>query len=210
MGKKFTPPLAYDVLTPLYDGVISLLAYGKTFKRLALELSGIVDGDKVLDIGCGSGTLLVEAKKRYPNSDLTGLDPDMKILGIAPRKLEKTGVEATLVQGFAQELPFPPASFDLVVSTLIFHHLSTSVKKEAVKEVYRVLKYEGRFLLADFGKPENSLTGFLLKLGSIFDGQDNMKDNINGNLPVFLEEAGFKVTRLKARYRGVQFWLATK
>src|SRR4030066_1649977 len=109
MGKKFTPPLAFDFLTPIYDRVINLLAYGKAFKRMALELSEIVDGEKVLDVGCGSGTLLIEAKTRYPNSDFVGIDPDKKILKFAERKLEQAGVRARLVQGFAQEIPFPSA-----------------------------------------------------------------------------------------------------
>ncbi len=210
MGKKFTPPLAYDFLTPLYDRVINLLAYGNAFKRMALELSEIVDGEKVLDVGCGSGTLLVEAKTRYPNSDFVGIDPDKKILQLAERKLEQAGVRAKLVLGFAQELPFPSASFDLVISTLVFHHLSSSVKIEATRDIYRVLKEKGRFLLADLGKPESTLNKLLLNLGSIFDGRANMKDNIEGKLPLLLQETGFKVKELEARYRGVQFWLAIK
>ncbi|OGO23991.1 MAG: hypothetical protein A2Z28_03480 [Chloroflexi bacterium RBG_16_51_9] len=210
MGKKFTPALAYDFLTPLFDWVLNLLGYGKTFKRLALELAEIVDGEKVLDVGCGSGTLLIEAKMRYPDADCVGIDPDKEILQLAERKLEQAGVKARLVQGFAQELPFPSESFDLAISTLIFHHLSTPVKRGAIKEVYRILKDKGRFMLADFGQPDNIFVKLLLNLGSMFDGTSNMKDNIEGNLPVFLEEAGFKVTQLEVRYRGVQFWLATK
>ena len=210
MSKKFTPPLAYDSLTPLFDRVVNLLGYGKTFKRMALELSEITDGEKVLDVGCGSGTLLIEAKTRYPNSDFVGIDPDKKVLRLAERKLEQAGVKARLAQGFAQELPFPSASFDLAISTLIFHHLSSSVKVEATRDIYRVLKEKGRFLLADFGKPKSALPKLLL--GSIlnFDGRANMKDNIEEKLPVLLQEAGFKVKELEARYRGVQFWLAIK
>lgn len=210
MSKKFTPPLAYDLLTPLYDRVINLLAYGNAFKRMALELSEIVDGERVLDVGCGSGTLLIEAKTRYPNSDFVGIDPNKKILQRAEKKLEQAGVKAKLVQGFAQELPLPSASFDLAISTLTFHHLSSPVKIEATKEIYRILKEKGRFLLADLGKPESTLTKLLLNLGSIFDGRANMKDNIEGKLPLLLQETGFKVKELEARYRGVQFWLAIK
>src|SRR3990170_2056503 len=173
MDKKFTPPLAYDFITPFYDSVCNLMGYGKAFKRMALALSEIVDGEKIMDVGCGSGTLLIEAKTRYPNSDFLGIDPDKKILQLAEKKLEQAGVKARLVQGFAQELPFPPASFDLVISTLIFHHMSTPVKKEAVKEIYRILKDMGRFLLADFGQPDNIFAKLLLNLGSIFDGRSN-------------------------------------
>ena len=210
MGEKFIPSLAYDFLTPLYDRVNNLLGYGKAFKRMALELSEITDGDKVLDVGCGSGTLLIEAKTMYPNADLVGIDPDKKILKLAERKLEQAGVKARLVQGFAQELPFPSESFDLVISTLVFHHLPAQVKRQATREIYRVIKEKGRFLLADLGKPNSTLSRLLLELGSLFDGPGNMKDNIEGNLPLLLQEAGFKVEEIEARYRGVQFWLAIK
>ncbi len=210
MSSKFTPPLAYEVLTPFFDGVCNMMGYGKNFKRMALELSEIVDGEKVLDVGCGSGTLLIEAKARYPNSDLAGIDPDEKILRLAESKLERAGLKARLVQGFAQELPFPSASFDLVISTLIFHHLSSPVKVKATREIYRVLKEKGRFLLADFGKPESTLTKLLLNTGSVFDGRANMKDNIEGKLPILLQEAGFRIIKLEARHRGVQFCLAIK
>lgn len=210
MNRKFTPALAYDFLTPFYDRVNNLLGYGKAFKRMALELSEIVDGEKVLDVGCGSGTLLIEAKTRYPNSDFVGIDPDKKIIQLAERKFEQAGLKVRLVQGFAQELPFPSASFDLVISTLIFHHLSPPVKIEATREIYRVLREKGRFLLADFGKPESALTKLLLNLGGMIEGRAKMKDNIEGKLPVLLQEAGFKVKELEARYRGVQFWLAIK
>ncbi len=115
MGKKFTPALAYDFLTPFFDGVCSLLSYGKAFKRMALALSGIRDSERVLDVGCGSGTLIIEAGMGYPNLDIVGIDPDQKILRFAEMKLARAGVKATLVQGFAQELPFPSASFDLVL-----------------------------------------------------------------------------------------------
>lgn len=210
MEKKFTPALAFDFLTPLYDNVIDFLAYGKAFKRRVLKVADIHDGERILDVGCGSGTLLIKAKTQYPNSEVTGIDPDKNILQLAQVKLEQAGVDAGLVQGFAQELPFPAASFDVAISTLIFHHLSTQVKKEAIREIHRVLKDNGRFLLADFGKPEGILTKILLNLGSIFDGKANMKANIEGKLPSFLQEAGFEVREVKARYHGVQFLLGRK
>lgn len=210
MNKEFKPALAYHILTPLYDRATEALGYGTSFKRKVLKLAQIQDGERLLDVGTGSGTFLIETKRKYPQAEVTGIDPDKEILEIARRKLKQAGVTAHLVQGFAQELPFPDNSFDVVVSTLIFHHLPTSIKTHAIEEIYRVLADNGRFLLADFGKPDTLAETVLLNIGSIFDGRENMRANLAGKLPKFLKDAGFEVNEAAPRYKGVQFLLARK
>lgn len=210
MKGKFTPALAFHALTPLYDVGTELLGYGVSLKRKGIGVAQIQNGERVLDVGCGSGTFLVETKKQFPHAEVIGIDPDKAILTLAKRKLEHAGVEAHLVEGYAQALPFPDASFDVVVSTLIFHHLPTPVKQQAIAEIHRVLRENGRFLLADFGKPATLLETVLLNLGSIFDGRENMRANLAGKLPAFLEQANFTVQTVAPRYKGVEFLLARK
>lgn len=210
MREKITPALAFHTLTPLFDKASELLGFGNSFRKRVVDMAEIKDGERILDVGCGTGSLLIEIKNKYPKAEVVGIDPDPNILHIAHNKLEQAGVNAQLKQGVVQELPFPTSSFDLVTSTLVFHHLPTEVKRQAIKEIYRVLKENGRFLLADFGKPETMLSYVLLNLGSIFDGRNNMRANLGGKLPSFLQEAGFQVTDFGRRYRGVQFLLARK
>lgn len=210
MREKITPALAFRTLTPLFDKASELLGFGNSFRKRVVDMAEIKDGERILDVGCGTGSLLIEIKNKYPKAEVVGIDPDPNILHIAHNKLEQAGVNAQLKQGVVQELPFPTSSFDLVTSTLVFHHLPTEVKRQAIKEIYRVLKENGRFLLADFGKPGTMLSYVLLNLGSIFDGRNNMRANLGGKLPSFLQEAGFQVTDLGRRYRGVQFLLARK
>jgi len=208
--KKFTPALAFNVFTSFFDTIIELLGFGRSFKRNLLKMLDIKEQERILDVGCGTGTLLLEIKSKYPNTDITGIDADPKVLRIANNKIDSVGISARLVEGLAQDLPFPSNYFTLVVSTLIFHHLKTETKKEAIREIFRVLKDDGRFLLADFGKPVDIKSQILLNIGSIFDGKSNMRDNLAGKLPLFLQEAGFRVTELGSRYRGVQFLMAKK
>jgi len=79
-------------------------------------------------------------------------------------------------------------------------------------EIHRALKPGGRFLLADFGRPEGLLLKTFFALGVLLQSDEAryLQDNQAGRLPLFLEEAGFAVQELPPRYRGVQFLLATK
>ncbi|MFH1032291.1 MAG: class I SAM-dependent methyltransferase [Chloroflexota bacterium] len=211
MNNEYKPGLAFHFLTPFYDAATSWLGAGPAFMRKVLEIPSLKGNEKVLDVGCGTGTLIIEAKRKYPDIDINGIDADEAMLRRAEKKLRKAGIQARLSQGFLQNpLPFPNTSFDLIFSTLVFHHLSTDVKRQAIKEIYRILKGNGCFLLVDFGKPENIGTRILLNLGSIFDGGGNLRANLRGDLPFFLQEAGFQVTEVRPRYRTLQFLLAKK
>ncbi|MCL5958396.1 MAG: class I SAM-dependent methyltransferase [Chloroflexi bacterium] len=162
MRRRFTPALAFDLLTPLYDRVNDLLGFGKPFMRRVADLANVGGGEIVLDVGGGTGSLLLEMLSRNPRLEFVGMDPDRKTLQVAQGKFRRAGVDGSLVQGEAQELPFCPCSVDLVTSTLIFHHLPTGVKQRAIEEIRRVLRPGGRFILADFGKPQTITTEALI------------------------------------------------
>ena len=126
--KYFRPAFSYDLLTPCYDALTDLTGFGKSLKRKVVKLLELKGNEKVLDIGVGTGTLLIELNKSYPNLNLVGIDPDQKVLKIAKSKLAKYKVRASLNKS-AQDLPFPDENFDLVVSTLTFHHIPSQEKK---------------------------------------------------------------------------------
>ena len=153
-GSAFTPALAYSVLTPVYDLALEILGFGRSFKAAVANLADVKPGQAVLDLGCGTGTLLQALLARRPDARFTGLDPDPRVLAMAHRRLQRSAMSPELVAGYAQNLPFPDAAFDLVVSTLTFHHLPGPVKVAALREVRRVLAPHGRFLLVDFGMPD--------------------------------------------------------
>lgn len=207
----FTPALAYSVLTPVYDVALEVLGFGRAFKRAVVELADVQPGEAVLDLGCGTGTLLQALVARHPDARLTGIDPDHRVLDVARRRLrpgEPGAGRVELVEGYAQELPFPDGSFDLVVSTLIFHHLPDAVKVAALGEVRRVLAPHGRFVLVDLGPPPTRVARALLAIGSLFDGRENMRANLAGELPAMLVAAGFEVVEIGQPHRGVRPLLA--
>lgn len=199
--------MAYSALTPFYDITLELLGFGATFKNQVARLAEIGEQETVLDLGCGTGTLLRALTAQQPNACYTGLDPDLRALAAARRRLRAETGRVTLTEGYAQQLPMTDDSFDVVISTLIFHHLPDNVKRLAMREVHRVLRPSGRFLLVDLGMPQTVATRALLRLGSAFDGRDNMRTNLAGELPAMLTEARLGSSEIAPSRRGVRYLL---
>lgn len=138
-----------------YDFLLWLLTLGRetAFREKLLGFAALKPGESVLDIGCGTGTLAIAAKRQVgPEGEVFGVDPSPEMLARAAKKARKLGVEASFREGFAQSLPFSEAQFDVVLSTLMVHHLPKSSRREVAAEVRRVLKPGGRVLVVDIGR----------------------------------------------------------
>ena len=150
MGKSqrtYLPPAGRDLFLPLYDMVAKLLGADKARQTL-LEVAPFHSGECVLDIGCGTGTFATLLKRRYPAVEVVGLDPDPRALARAKRKAEQAGVSVRFDQGFADALEYAAATFDLVFSSFMFHHLEGGYRVKTLREVGRSSK-TGRGLLSD-------------------------------------------------------------
>src|SRR5438093_7602838 len=95
---------------------------------------------QILDLGCGTGTLTLQIKRAFPHAEVRGIDGDPKILKIARAKTQRAGLEIALDEGMAFALPYPDATFDRVVSSLVLHHLTAGDKRRSCAEVFRVLR----------------------------------------------------------------------
>ena len=198
---SFVPALGFGALTRLYDPVVRLTTRERTFKRRLLEQASIAPGERVLDLGCGTGTLAVQAKRAQPGAEITGVDADPEMLAPARRKAEEAGVEIALDEGLADALPYPDASFDKVLSSLLFHHLPRETKAAAAREVVRVLKPGGEFHVADFGRASDPLARAQFLFVQVFDGFENTADNVRGELPAIFRSAGLANVRERGRLR---------
>ena len=137
----------------LYDLTVWLAFFGKEhrFRNKVLELAHVASGESVLDVGCGTGTLAIAAKRRVgPGGSVSGVDASLEMLARAEKKAKASGVEVLFKPGAAEKLPFSDASFDLVLCTVMLHHLPAKPRQECAKEIRRVLKPEGRVLAVDF------------------------------------------------------------
>ena len=205
VARSFKPALAFRILTPLYDTVLDLLGLGRSFHQEVARLAQVQPGEVVLDLGCGTGTLLETLLTQRPEARYVGVDPDAQVLGIASRKLRRHASVVRLLTGYGDNLPVADRAFDIVVSTLTFHHLTDLAKRATLTEVHRVLRPTGRFLLIDFGRPTSRAAKVLLTVGSLFDGRANMRANLAGELPTLLHQAGFAVAELRPPRRGVHY-----
>lgn len=198
--KYYIPPLRYRWLTPLYDTITRVTSRELTVKQRLVYQASIEKGHRVLDVGCGTATLTILIKKIYPESDVFGLDSDSKVLEIAKAKIVKTGLDIVLDLGMAYELPYESESFDRVLSSLAFHHLTRKNKRQTLKEIFRVLRKGGELHIADAGKAQNWLMRGAFLLVQLLDGFETTTDNVKGLLPEFMSDAGFEEVEETTRY----------
>jgi ubiquinone/menaquinone biosynthesis C-methylase UbiE len=146
--RAYLPAMGRAALLPLYDPLTHLLGVQTAHRRL-LDQVGVEPGHRVLEIGCGTGNLLLLIGRAHPRTELIGLDPDPAALARARRKAGRAGLDVRLDRGFADELPYPTASLDRVLSALMLHHLPPDEKQRALREVRRVLAPGGALHLLD-------------------------------------------------------------
>ncbi len=185
---RYIPALSFRWLTPVYDPILKWVMQEEPFKRRLLAEAGLHAGQRVLDLGCGTGTLTVMAKEQYPTANLTGLDGDPEVLAIARTKAAQAGLAITWDHGLATELPYPAQAFDRVLSSLMLHHLTGAQKRLAFAEVFRALRPGGEFHIVDFGPPH---TFAMRAVARVMRSLEETPDHFDGWLPGWLAEAGF-------------------
>jgi ubiquinone/menaquinone biosynthesis C-methylase UbiE len=142
----------------------------------------------VLEVGCGTGSLLMSIKRTQPGVDVTGLDPDPKALSRASRKADAARVAIRLDRGFSDEQPYPDASFDRVFSCFMFHHLTgVEEKQQTLREIRRVLRPGGRLHLLDFVQDEPGKSGGLIRR---LHSHGRLADNAASRVLTFMNDAG--------------------
>jgi ubiquinone/menaquinone biosynthesis C-methylase UbiE len=196
---RFVPALRFKWMTGLFDPVCRLTTREGAFKRRVLERAALVEGERVLDLACGTGTLALAAARSLPGLRVTGVDGDPAILA---RARAKAGREVTFDQGLSTELPYEDESYDVVLSTLFFHHLSDQAKVDSAEEVRRVLRPAGRVVIGDVGRPQDRLMRVAVLLTvQILDGFDVTSGNVAGRLPATLQEGGLQDVHVTDRVR---------
>lgn len=198
-SKNYIPALKYDWLTRIYDPVLQLTMPERKFKNALINQMNVKANDKVLDFGCGSLTLSIMAALKHSHAEFYGVDIDEKILSIAKKKVAGAGltIQTKLYDG--GRLPYPDNSFNKVMSSLVFHHLTLRQKYSALEEILRVLKPSGTVNIADFAKPANVLQRTSFYTIQLLDGFETTQDSVKNVLPAALRETGF----LKVNETGV-------
>lgn len=198
--EEFIPGAGFHVLTPLYDPLVALTTRDRAVKGRLIDRAAVRPGHRVLDLGCGTGTLGLWVKRACAGAEVVGVDADERMLAVARRKATGAGTAVEFVRGYAQSLPFPDAAFDRVVSSLFFHHLGPDAKRAALAEAYRVLTPGGELHVADWGRGGSVVSRVLFLAVRLLDGFANTADHAAGRLPTLLAAAGFAAVRAGDRF----------
>jgi len=177
--------------TSQYDIFARLMGLGVngSNSRMIVEMAQIKPGSKILDVGCGTGDLMLTAQKYAGASGSAyGIDASTEGIKIARNKAEREGSGAIFEVGLIEKIPYPEATFDLVVSRLVIHHLPNDLKRRGFKEIYRVLKPGGLLFLVDFKPPTNPI---LAHVAMALVGHRMMNESRVGDIPPMLRQTGF-------------------
>jgi ubiquinone/menaquinone biosynthesis C-methylase UbiE len=185
-ASAYLPAAGRDWLLPLYDPLTRMLGMAGAHARL-VEQADLRPGHRVLEVGCGTGSLALLVKRRHPDVDLVGLDPDPKALARARRKARRQGLALALDRGFAGALPYDDAGFDRVLSSFMFHHLTPDDRPRMLAEVARTLRPGGSLHLLDFGGAIDRHDGLVARLAH---RNHRLHDNFGDRILELMRDAG--------------------
>ncbi len=198
--------ISLDILSDYYDHFT--FTEKSKFRRRQIELMDLCKGEKVLEVGCGTGILSILAKTAVGESgEVEGIDIAPKMISKAQQKASKANLKIHFKIASVSELPYPDNNFDLVISSLMFHHLPLKIKKKGLEEIYRVLKEEGRFFLCDFCSP-HILTMPLMYLLLMWISPTRYQ--LLGKLPKLIRECKFKTVELRKKGVFLEYYLIRK
>jgi ubiquinone/menaquinone biosynthesis C-methylase UbiE len=192
----------YDLMETFFDTFV-FRGMVRALRQRSADLARLQPGEAVLDVGCGTGTLAIEAQKRVgATGRVVGIDPGPQQIARACAKAAQRHVPIEFQIGAIEQLAFPDQTFDVVLSTLMMHHLPAGLRRQGMAEVVRVLKAGGRLVIADFTRPERR-QGHRERVGA---GGSNL-----GDLAALVQDAGLaQVETGEMRFPGPRFPALTR
>jgi ubiquinone/menaquinone biosynthesis C-methylase UbiE len=196
---RYVPAAGRAGLTRFYDLGVRVTMREKLWRPVIVEAVADRNPAVVVDVGCGTGALSIPIAARLPSARVIGVDGDPQVLDIARGKPGAETVEWT--EGLAGALPLKAGAADVVVTSLVLHHLPLQVKREMLSEARRVLRPGGRLIVADWAAPQDVVASAGFALLQVLDGFATTNDNRHGLIPQLIIQAGFPEPRLLRRVR---------
>lgn len=210
----FRAGLRFHGLTRYYDTIVHGTLRDRALKERLIASAQIAARERVLDFGCGTGSLTLMAWCSQPGAEFVGLDVDPSMIAQCRRRSMREEAPIDWRTGRLDLLLDRHERFDVAVSSLVFHHLTTAEKREAFRGLYELLFPGGRLLVADFGRGTSWLQRAAFVLVRLFDGFDRTEAHARGELPGMMEEAGFTGVTNVGKYGTIfgliQIWQASR
>lgn len=191
-ANTFTPALGHAALTPLYDFAIALMTREQRWRRALVQQIAPRNGDVIVDVGCGTGSLLLLLARAAPRATLIGVDPDQEVLRRAKAKAVRVQAQVRFEQGFAHDVAsFAAHAPTKIVSSLVFHQTSLAEKEQGLSAMLAALRPGGELHIADYGLQRTPLMRSLFRQVQRLDGFENTAPNAEGVLPMLMSKVGF-------------------
>lgn len=187
--KDFTPAAGRFLPTSAYDRLLALLTREARWRAELLERLAPRNGERILDVGCGTGSFAILVKRAAPGAEIVGLDPDDDARTIAKAKAKAAGVDIEWQSGFARDAA-NFGQFDKVVSSLVFHQVPVAEKQEGLAAMFAAAKPGGRIIVADYARQDSWLMRQAFKIVQSADGRMNTQPNADGFLEAELARIG--------------------
>lgn len=192
--ESYIPPLRFHALTPAYDALIRWTCAENEFREVMVRALADHPFSRVIDVGCGTGSLLMALHWRFPTAHLTGLDADASSLRLAAGKLAGAGAVVDLLPADARHLPFPNDSADAITCSLFFHHLDDEAKVTVLREIRRCLSPGGLVVIADWDRASSFVTRTLFTAVRVLDGFAVTRAHALGEFQDVIIRAGFSAS----------------
>ena len=178
-----------EKMVPSYDSYMRKVTLGRerTLRETTVNLAQIGPGDCVLEVGCGTGTLTLAAKRQAgPSGKVFGIDVIPGMIELSQHKATQAGEDATFQLGSIDDIPFAANQFDVVMCSFMIFHMSEVVRHRGMAEIYRVLKPQGRLLVVDLALPTQPVPRAIAQ--TLFGGM--LQHDLRELLPL-MEASGF-------------------
>jgi ubiquinone/menaquinone biosynthesis C-methylase UbiE len=189
-----------EKMVPSYDSYMRKMTFGRerTLRETTVSLARVKPGDCVLEVGCGTGTLTLAAKRQAgPSGKVFGIDIIPGMIELSQRKAAQANEDITFQLGSIDDIPFSANQFDVVMCSFMIFHMSEMVRCKGITEIYRVLKPQGRLLVLDLALPTQPLPRAIAR--ALFGGM--LQHDLRELLPL-MEASGFSDIEIaQARFR---------
>ncbi len=196
-----TPPLGHHALTPLYDYAIAAMTREKTWRMALIEALNPSTGDRILDIGSGTGSLAIAIHQACPAALYVGIDPDEDAVQRAFNKTRKLDQDIQFRRGYfsADEAYFAEAP-NKIVSSLVLHQVPLMEKRRIIAQAAKTLTLGGSLFIADYGLQRGVQRLLFRSTVQALDGIVDTQPNADGIIPYILESAGFSAVEETERF----------